>query len=114
MEKEKRSYSSLEKMLPLIEDYYASGLSQKEYCQRKKLASHLLGYWLRKYKVSQSVEQQKKAPKFVSLQISSLSPIPDGVQIIYTNGTKINIAQKVDWAFFEKILIKLGDVSNHG
>ena len=114
MEKEKRSYSSLEKMLPLLKDYYASGLSQKKYCERESLAPHLLGYWLRKHKVSQSVEQQKESPKFVSLQISASPPVPDGVQIVYSNGTKINIAQKVDWSFFEKLLITLDDVSNHG
>ncbi len=114
MEESKRTYSSLEKMRPLLEKYYASGLSQKKYCEQEQLAPHLLGYWLRKYKASQSVEQQKESPKFVSLQISSPLPIPDSVQIVYSNGTKINIAQKVDWAFFEKLLVKLDDVSNHG
>ena len=114
MDKRKRSYGSMEKMLPLLEDYHASGLSQKQYCEREQLAPHLLGYWLRKYKAQQSDDQEIRAPKFVELAISSPLPTLDGVEIVYSNGTKINIVQKVDWAFFEKLLVKLDDVSNHG
>jgi len=113
MDKTKRSYSSMDKMLPLLQNYYASGLSQKQYCEQEQLAPHLLGYWLRKYKAQQSVDQENGVSKFVELSISAPSPILDGVEIIYSNGTKIKVAQKVEWAFFEKLLVKLDDVSNH-
>ncbi len=113
MDKTKRSYSSMDKMLPLLKHYYASGLSQKQYCEQEQLAPHLLGYWLRKYKAQQSVKQENEVSKFVKLAISAPSPILDGVEIIYSNGTKIKLVQKVEWTFFEKLLVKLDDVSNH-
>lgn len=38
-------------MLPLVEDYYSSGLSQKKYCEREQLDLNFLRYWLCQYKV---------------------------------------------------------------
>ena len=113
MDKTKRSYSSMDEMLPVLENYYASGLSQKQYCEQEQLAPHLLAYWHRKYKAQQSIDQKSEVSKFVKLSISSPVPTLDGVEIIYSNGTKIKVAQKVEWAFFEKLLVKLDDVSNH-
>lgn len=112
MEKSKRCYSSSDDMFPIVENYYASGLTQKEYCQRKQLAVHLLSYWVRKYKALRSDGQQNSESKFVNLEINTPIGIVDGVEIIYSNGTKVNLVQKVEWTFFEKILEKLDDVSN--
>jgi transposase-like protein len=114
MENQKRKFSSAKEMFPIVENYYSSKLSQKEYCQQQQLAPHLLGYWLRKYKDQQLAEQQKEVPKFVSVQISDQPTNLRGLEISYANGTKLHLPDKLEWPLLEKILIKLSDVSTNG
>ena len=113
MEKQKRKFLRAKEMFPIVENYYASDLSQKKYCEQHQVAPHLLAYWLRKYKDQQKEEQQKEVSKFVSLQINEAPPHLSGLEISYANGTKLHLHHKVDWPLLEKILIKLSDVSTN-
>lgn len=113
MEKQKRVFTNAEKMFPVVENYYASKLSQKRFCEQNEVAPHLLTYWLRKYKTEQLSKQEKDLPKFVSLEISNKISTSRGLEVSYPNGTKLRLPEKVEWALLEQILIKLNDVSSN-
>jgi len=72
-------------MYPLVKEYLSSDISQREFCQGRKIKVHTFQYWLSKYKRDQIKQNQED--KFISLEVNESSPSLNQVmRISYPSG----------------------------
>ena len=109
--KEKTSrHQKNEMMFALIEDYFSSSLTQKSFCQKESIAYSTFGWWLRKYRQSRSVNDQKEktAQRFIPIHPSSSqssSPVSGhSCAIEYPNGVTIRLDGKLDYTFLNHLI----------
>lgn len=93
-------------MFPVVEDWLQSGLTQKEYSQRHRLALHILPYWAGRYR------KEKADPLAASPQPSSGHFIPvstdkelsSGMEIVLPTGVVIRFADKLPVSYLQQVL----------
>lgn len=78
--------SSKEKMFPLVERYYKSGLSIKAYCKKNKLSASTFQYWIHRYKKSEVIDEK---PSFIAVETS---PIAASLEIVFPNNVSIRVS----------------------
>lgn len=78
--------SSKEKMFPLVEQYYESGVSIKAYCKKNKLSASTFRYWIDRYKKSEVID---KKPSFIAVKTS---PMSSSLEIVFPNKVSITIS----------------------
>lgn len=91
-------------MFPLIRAWEESGKSQKEFCAGRGIKAHLFYYWLKRYRVSKQAISEA-GPGFVALEVA---PVPEAVvlaEIVYSNGTRLVLKERVGVDFLRALLI---------
>jgi len=73
-------------MYPVVESYLASEKSCAEFCQKNKIAPHVMNYWLKRYREQ---DTKNKLPAFAPVEITD--SFAKEVQIIFPNGMEIKI-----------------------
>ena len=72
-------------MLPLVEQWQQSGMSQRAFCQQHHLKVSTFGYW-----VGRSKQSQACPGGFSPIDVSGASA-GQQVEIIYPNGVKLAV-----------------------
>ena len=96
-----------EEMFPVVEDWLQSGLTQKAYSQQHQLPSHVLPYWVGKYRKTQSADTQEYSP-FIRLTAPT-TPSIQGMEIQLPTGVVIRFAQPVPAAYLQQLLSACSD-----
>ena len=78
-----------EKMLSVVSDWKASGLTQKAFGLLHGINVATLGYW-----VAKSKEQDSSSKGFIELP-SQASMIADQVEIIYPTGVRLKVSSDI-------------------
>ena len=81
-----------------IKDFYASGLSRKEWCQKNQISLSTFGYWIRKLAKKSALPEQAADPVFARLpseqEISSnLLPGHSPVMIYLSESVRIEVGK---------------------
>jgi transposase-like protein len=93
-------------MFPLIRRWESSGLSQKDFCARQGIKSHVFWYWLRRYR--ERYQGPKKAVKgFIPVEVEEqASEQAVLAEIVYENGTRLILKERVGVKFLQGLLPK--------
>jgi len=82
-------------MFPLIDEYRAGNLTQKQFCQRHNLPLWTFHYWLRKYR-KQPIASATPAA-FVPVRIAKTAgPVQPNCEIVYPNGVTLRFHHPVE------------------
>ena len=80
-------------MYGLIEQYLASGLSQRLFYTQEQLCKSSFEYWLKKYRHEKGIPiPSRKRTKKTFIPVELSNPLPDKepqIQIIYPNGVQV-------------------------
>jgi transposase-like protein len=77
-----------EKMFNLVEDFYRSGKSQKDFCLEQGLKTSTFSYWIKKKRKS-----SESGGTFLKIETSA--PVSEEiVEIFYPNGVRLRTTQK--------------------
>lgn len=92
-------------MFPLIEKWEGSNLSQKEFYNRHGIKPHVFWYWLRRYREEQQASP-KQAEGFVSVEMEEVCCESALAEIIYPDGTRLILRERVGLSFIQSLLPK--------
>ena len=84
-----------------IEKYFASGLTQKQFCQQEQLAYATFQLWLKKYRQANADathERPQPGNNFVPLTFTPLKPKSDFSHYIieYPNGVVLRVSGEIE------------------
>jgi len=102
MEQKSTPHQKQQKMYALIQEYLASGMSQRKFCEDQSIPYSTFCWWLRKYRSHQSgtKPKEKAAQKFIPIHLSSPTDSLLGSQsscvIEYPNGVTVRLAGRLD------------------
>lgn len=91
-------------MYSVIEDWKASDQTKKEFCELHGIAIATFQYWWKKYQQDNIFSEEESG--FVSVSVSdqiSESPV---MELILTDGKRLNFYQPVDLSFLRALLAK--------
>ena len=91
-----------ESMFSMIETWKSSGQSQQEFCRAQDLAYSVFHYWYKKYR--QEKDPTPASSAFVSLQVQPVRLGSPAVEVIFTDGKRINFYQAVEVSFLRSLL----------
>ncbi len=94
-----RSKDVQQSMFSYIDQWQQSGLSQKAFCQKAKLAYHIFHYWYKRYRNTAS----EPASSFIQLNVSGPSAAFHA-ELILADGKRLLFHQPVG-ADYLKVLI---------
>jgi len=80
------SHEKRERMLTLVADWKASGLTQKAFCKLHGIGVATLGYW-----VSRAKEQESCTGGFIEMTAGSTFK-SDQVEILYPSGIRLKVS----------------------
>ena len=92
-------------MFPLVQAWDGSGLSQKAFCKRHGVKSHVFAYWLRRYREEKPAEQEE-ASGFVSVEMDQVPAESVLAEVIYPDGTRLILKERVGLSFLRSLLHK--------
>lgn len=87
-------------MRRVLEEYAASGLSRREFCQQRGIALTTFDYWRREHAVRPG--KQERRPRLVAVRVANAEPAP-GFRLGLTNGRRIECS----WRFGDAELARL-------
>lgn len=87
-------------MRRVLEEYAASGLSRREFCQQRGIALTTFDYWRREHMVKP--RKQVRRPRLVAVKVANAEPGPD-FTLSLTNGRRIESS----WQFADAELARL-------
>ena len=87
-------------MRRVLEEYAASGLSRREFCQQRGIALTTFDYWRREHAVQQG--KPERGPRMVAVKVSNAEPAPH-FALSLTNGRRIESS----WQFADAELARL-------
>jgi hypothetical protein len=61
-------------MRRVVEEYAASGLRRREFCQQRDIALTTLDYWRREHAVKP--RKQERQPRMVTVKVANAEPAP--------------------------------------
>lgn len=92
-------------MFPLIRQWEASDLNQREFCVRHGIKPHIFWYWLRRYRDQQ--ESSDKRQGFIPIAVEASPGEAVFAEIIYVDGTRLVFRDRVEVKFLQKLLPKV-------
>jgi hypothetical protein len=87
-------------MRRMLEEYAASGLRRREFCQQRGMALTTFDYWRREHAVK--APKQERRPRMVSVKVERAEPAP-GFTLSLANGRRIDCS----WRFADAELVRL-------
>ena len=87
-------------MRRVVEEYAASGLGRREFCEQRGIALTTVDYWRREHAVKP--QKQERRPRMVSVKVGNAEPAPHFV-LSLVNGRRIECS----WQFAEAELARL-------
>lgn len=87
-------------MRRVLEEYAASGLSRREFCEQRGLALTTFDYWRREHIVKP--RKPERPPRLVAVKVAHTEAAPD-FRLSLTNGRRIECS----WQFAEAELARL-------
>ena len=87
-------------MRRVLEEYAASGLSRREFCQQRGITLTTFDYWRREHMVKP--RKQERRPRLVAVKVANAEPAPD-FRLSLTNGRRIECS----WRFGDAELTRL-------
>ena len=87
-------------MRRVLEEYTASGLSRREFCQQRGIALTTFDYWRREHMVQP--RKQERRPRLVAVKVANAEAAPD-FTLRLTNGRRI----EGSWQFADAELARL-------
>jgi hypothetical protein len=98
-----------QEMLPRIEKYLASNLSQKAFCAQEGLAYQTFRYWLRQYRTPKRRQKNLSPPPtgFIPLQVHPPTPSLDShprCVIEFSHGVIVRLSGPLDWQRLSQLI----------
>jgi hypothetical protein len=87
-------------MRRVLEEYAASGLTRREFCQQRGIALTTFDYWRRE--LAEKPRQQAKRPRLVKVEVANIEPAPQ-FTLSLANGRRIESS----WRFADAELARL-------
>ena len=87
-------------MRRVVEEYAASGLRRREFCQQRGIALTTLDYWRREHAVKP--RKQERRPRMVAVKVADAEPAPH-FTVSLANGRRIECS----WRFADAELARL-------
>ncbi len=98
----KKEVSKASEMLPHIEFWKKSGLSQKSYCDQHQIIPHVFYYWLKRYRIKHSAPGEKG---FIPVKLPPVtSTIPATIELVGTNGNRVLFYGHVEPSYLKSLL----------
>ena len=94
-----------EEMYPIVEDWQASGLTQKEYSRRHGMPKHILPYWAARYRQEKNGEDEKPVG-FAPIKFATpVGATPErNVEIVLPNGIVVRLPDRVSPSYLQQVL----------
>jgi hypothetical protein len=90
------------KMKKIIEGWIESGISQREWCNKKKIGYSTFYYWYKRYR-EQVVVTPKPQNSFVHLEVDGRGSSQVWGELIFPDGKKLVLHQQVDVDFIKRL-----------
>ena len=91
-------------MFPLVEEWLASGITQKEFSQRHGLALHLMPYWVARYRKAYPSAQPTSAPASGFIRVSTPQASITNMEVALPSGAVIRFSSLVPVTYLQELL----------
>ncbi len=90
-------------MFPLVAEWLASGISQKEFGQRHGFALHIMPYWVARYRKVHGPTQPTPATATGFLQLTPQASITP-MEVVLPTGTVIRFSSLIPASYLKELL----------
>lgn len=102
----RRRYRNRSEAEQLAAEFEASGLTQREFCQRHDVSPHTLARYLKCYR--QQNPPRNDTPRWVGVELSAITPAPpSGLAVVLGAGRRIEVGRGFDAATLEQLVSAL-------
>lgn len=91
-------------MFPLVAEWLASGISQKEFGQRHGFALHIMPYWVSRYRKVHGSTQPTAATSTGFIEISVPKAITSPMEVALPSGTVIRFSCLIPINYLQELL----------
>lgn len=98
-----------ERWAELVNDYEASGQSQRAFCARRGIGQSTLRYWRRRLKEGGGEEAGSDGVRLVAVKVRQDKPsgVASGLTVVAGNDVRIEVACGFDGVTLERLLASL-------
>ncbi len=90
-------------MFSLIQVWQKSGMTQREFCEKKDITYAKFQYWMKRYNEARGARE--RASNFLSVHVKKEIPVRSGsLEIVYPDGRRLVLHQEVDPDFLRALL----------
>ncbi|MDO1451512.1 hypothetical protein Q0590_34880 [Rhodocytophaga aerolata] len=91
-------------MFPLVAEWLASGISQKEFGQRHGFALHIMPYWVSRYRKGHGSTQLTPATSTGFIQLSTPQATVRPMKVALPSGTVIRFSSLIPVSYLHELL----------
>jgi hypothetical protein len=106
--KQRRRYRSRAEADQLAAEFESSGLTQREFCERRGVALKSLARYLRRYR-GQSVAAAAE-PHWVSVEVAGAEAAGSGLRVALPGGRRIEVERGFDAATLGRLVLSLEEL----
>jgi hypothetical protein len=99
-------------MFPLVESWLESGMTQKEFSRQQQIPTHVLVYWIGRYRKTHRRDSSQRSEKGKSnsfIRLSTTIPSANGMEVCLPTGVVIRFANPVAISYLEQLLSACSD-----
>lgn len=91
-------------MFPLVADWLASGITQKEFSQKHGLALHLMPYWVARYRKMHPSAQPTPTAASGFIRLSTPQATVSHMEVALPSGAVIRFSSLIPVAYLQELL----------
>lgn len=91
-------------MFPLVAEWLASGISQKEFGQRHGFPLHIMPYWVARYRKVHGPTQPTSAPATGFIQLPTLQASMTPMEVVLPTGAVIRFSCLIPASYLQELL----------
>jgi hypothetical protein len=93
-----------EEMFPLVAEWLASGISQKEFGQRHGFALHIMPYWVARYRKAHPSAAPTPTASSRFIQISTPQSTVSPIEVALPSGAVIRFSSLIPVSYLQELL----------
>ena len=91
-------------MFPLVAEWLASGISQKEFGQKHGLALHIMPYWVARYRKVHGPTQVTPTTASGFIQLPTLQATVSSMEVVLPSGVVVRFSSLIPVSYLQEVL----------
>lgn len=101
----RRRYRSRQEADELAAEFEASGLTRREFCERRDVALNTLWRYVKRYR--EQAEESDARPRWVAVEIAAPGSTGSGVSVLVGAGRRVDVERGFDPGTLRQVVVAL-------